>query len=483
MARLPFPEPDDASPPHRRRAAAPPRAAAAAPAPLSVSQLSELIKLTLADHIPSGLRVVGEISNLSQRAHWFFSLKDAGSQLRCVCFASTARRLNIAIRDGQQVIVTGRLDYYDAQGHLQLYVDRIEPLGLGTLEQQFRALCNELRELGYFEPERKRPLPVMAQRIAVVTSRSAAALQDVINTTRRRWPGCQLFLYDVRVQGERAAGEIAAALDQLSTHGARLGIDAIILTRGGGSIEDLWAFNERVVAEAVYRCRLPIVAAIGHETDTTIAELVADHRCATPTQAAMTLVPDRAALEHQLHQLRQRLALVLRRQAQAGRQQLEAVARHPFFRRPEQLLRHRRQSLERAQQQLAAALSQRCVGARQRLALLQQRFAPLLNQTLRHRRQRLDALQRQLHAIGPRQVLQRGYSYTLGADGKLLRHAGDAQPGMTIQTVLVDGRVTSVVQGEDAGKPAPAQGSPSTPRSARSPRQRVERDAGQGQLF
>ena len=256
------------------------------------------------------MRVVGEVSNLSDRTHWFFSLKDEGAAMRCVCFASNAKRVGFPMRDGMQVVVTGRVDFYDAQGSVQLYVDRIEPVGQGALELKLRQMIEELKGLGYFDLEHKQPLPTMPTRIAVVTSRSAAALQDVINTVNQRWAGCRLYLYDVRVQGEQAAGEIAEAIKRISKHGKKLGIDAVILTRGGGSIEDLWAFNERVVADAVYACGLPIVAAIGHETDTTVAELVADVRCATPTQAAMTLVPEREALHHQVHQLGQRLGLL-----------------------------------------------------------------------------------------------------------------------------------------------------------------------------
>src|SRR5690606_26173107 len=220
--------------------------------------------------------------NFSDRAHWFFSLKDERATIRCVCFASSARQVECPVRDGMQVVCTGRVDFYDAQGHVQLYVDRIEPVGQGALELRLRQLMEELRELGYFDEAAKKPLPVLPRRVAVVTSRSAAALQDVIDTARRRWAGCRLYLYDVRVQGAAAAPEIARAIDALGRQHKRLRLDAIIVSRGGGSIEDLWAFNERIVAEAIHRCPLPIVAAIGHETDTTVAELVADLRCSTP---------------------------------------------------------------------------------------------------------------------------------------------------------------------------------------------------------
>ncbi|MEZ6189922.1 MAG: exodeoxyribonuclease VII large subunit [Phycisphaerales bacterium] len=302
--------------------------------PMTVAELAGRVKRALADGLPGKIRVVGEVSNLSNRTHWFFSLKDDAAAMRCVCFATNARRVGFKMRDGMQVVVTGRIDFYDAQGNIQLYIDAIEPVGQGALELRLRQMIEELRELGYFDPEHKLPLPTMPTKIAVVTSRSAAALQDVINTAHRRWAGCRLYLYDVRVQGEQAAGEIAQALGRLSKHGKKIGIDAIILTRGGGSIEDLWAFNERVVADAVYKCTLPIVAAIGHETDTTVAELVADARCATPTQAAMTLVPDRESLEHQVHQAGQRLSLMLRRRLELAQHRLDAASRHTLFHQP-----------------------------------------------------------------------------------------------------------------------------------------------------
>ncbi len=413
MPRLPFNPTGDE--PLKREAAR----------PLSVGELVGRIKEVLADGLPGKVRVVGEVSNLSDRAHWFFSLKDETATIKCVCFATHVRRIGFRLRDGMQVVVTGRVDYYDAQGNLQLYVDQIQPVGQGALELQLRQLIAELRELGYFDPEHKLPLPAMPTRIAVVTSRSAAALQDVINTTQRRWPGCRLYLYDVRVQGESAAGEIAEALNRLSKHGRQLGIDAIILTRGGGSIEDLWAFNERIVADAVYRCTIPIVAAIGHETDTTVAELVADMRCATPTQAAMTLVPDREVLEQQVRQLQHRLALVLRRRVDREEHRLQAMIRHPLFRNPKRLVELGREKLEATARRLVNAMPRR----------------------LQADTNRLDALARQLNAVGPQRVLERGYSYTLGPDGRLLRSATDVEPGDRLTTVLHDGRLGSIVEG------------------------------------
>lgn len=422
-------------------------------APMPVSVLAATIKAVLADGLPGKVRVVGEVSNLSNRQHWFFSLKDASASIRCVMFASSARRVGFPVKDGMEVVATGRVDFYDAQGSVQLYIDKLEPVGQGARELALQAMVAELRELGYFDLEHKNPLPVLPRKIAVVTSRSAAALQDVINTAGRRWAGCQLLLYDVRVQGEDAAPQVAEALRRLSAKGPALSIDAVILTRGGGSIEDLWAFNERIVADAVFECQLPIVAAIGHETDTTVAELVADVRCATPTQAAMTLIPDHAVLVEQVEQLSRRMTLTLRRRVDrsthtlesaagrlapslhrrldAARHRLDAVARHTLFRQPQRLVLEAEHRLDQLVHRLHAAPSRRLADAQRRL----------------------DALARTLEAVGPANVLERGYTYTLGPDGKPLRSTDQAKPGTKLTTVLQDGQVHSTV---DGGPPTPS---------------------------
>lgn len=476
MTRLPF-EPVP-SPPARRPA---PRSGSPdADRPLTVTQAATLVKQALVEHLPSRIRIVGEISNFSDRAHWFFSMKDDGACIRCVCFASAVKRVGFAVRDGMQVVAIGRIDYYESQGQLQLYVDRIEPVGQGALELRFRALCEELRKLGYFDEARRKALPRMAQCIAVITSRSAAALQDVIDTAGRRWPGCRLLLVDVRVQGERAAPEIAQAIRRLSDQGPALGVDAILLTRGGGSIEDLWAFNEREVADAIFECRLPLVAAIGHETDTTIAELVADARCATPTQAAMTLVPDRQALEHQVRQLRQRMHLLVARHVQHCGHRLASVVRHPVFRRPQRLLDPVCQRLQLLGARLKSALPHRLESGERRLESLArhplfrrpqrlvepaaqqverdtQRLRQAMVMHLQARRERLESLARELQAVAPQSVLQRGYSYTLDAAGRVIRDAGAVRPGDRITTVLADGRIASTVDGQSSrpvGPPA-----------------------------
>ena len=435
MARLPFPH--DPTPPASngpeatgpvRRRTSRDRGQDQAEPPLTVTDVTRLVKSVLNQNLPRRMRVVGEISNFNDRTHWFFSLKDEQSALRCVCFATAARKVGFPVQDGIEVVATGRVDIYEAQGSVQFYVERLEPVGAGALEMQLKALIEALRKEGYFDPTRKKTLAVFPERVAVVTSRSGAALQDVITTAARRWPACRLYLYDVRVQGEGAAAEIAAAIDRLSRFGPALGIDAVILTRGGGSIEDLWAFNERIVADALFRCALPVVAAIGHETDTTVAELVADQRCATPTQAAMAVIPDAVALRRQVDQLRSRLAFALRRDWQQASARLDALARHPFFRRPKALLDPPRQRLEQDATALRDAVHRR----------------------LRQAEDRLKALQRHLTAVGPQSVLARGYSVTFDAEGQIVRAANQVAPGERIETLTADGRFGSLVEG---GKP------------------------------
>lgn len=437
--------------------------------PLSVVGLLSTIKSAVNTQLPGKLRVVGEISNLSDRNHWFFSLKDGEAVIRCVMFASAARQVAFKARDGVEVVATGRVDVYPAQGSVQFYIDKLEPVGQGVLEQKLRELVNELRGLGYFDPAHKLALPAMPTRIAVVTSRSAAALQDVIDTAGRRWPGCELVLVDVRVQGESAAPQIAEAINRLSAHGAALGIDAVVLTRGGGSIEDLWAFNERIVADAIYHCALPVVAAIGHETDVTVAELVADHRCATPTQAAMTLVPDRAMLDRQVAQSADRLTLALRRRTQHARQRLTSAHRHPAMSRPERVIQSARQSLDAFTNRLDRALPAVIAAHRPKLDAISRALPQAITRRVARDREALEALARELDAVGPASVLSRGYTYTLGPDGELVRSAESAKAVGRLTTVFTDGRVQSTVMGTN---PTPT---PITPAPQPKPRRRSRR--------
>jgi len=445
-------------------------AASAAAGAMSVSQLAAVIDEAVKDHIARPLRVVGEVSNFTDRTHWYFSMKDAGATISCVMFQFSAKKAGFTPAVGSEVVVTGFVDYYAPQGRISLRVEKIEPVGAGALELEFRRLCEELRGLGYFAPERKRPLPAFAARIAVVTSRTGAALQDVIDTCRRRSPHIEVCLIDVLVQGAAAAPAVAAAVEWVSANAARLEIDTLIVTRGGGSMEDLWAFNDRRVAEAIVRCSIPVAAAIGHETDTTIAELVADVRCATPTQAAMRATPDAAAVREQIDVARRRLSAGLLGTVTRSRQRLVSEARalgsavrgavSGRSRRVEQcsarleqfkpaaVYEKRRAAVMLAGSRLHAAVARRVREAREvDAASAADRLEGSLAQRVRADRERHVSLDRQIELVGPSSVLARGYSVTFGPDGTALRRAEDARPGQVISTKLAEGTVASTVNG------------------------------------
>lgn len=432
--------------------------------PLTVSQLAGRISGALAAGFGGPVRVIGEISGFRERTHWYFDLKDANAVVNCAMFATAARRARFGPRNGQEVVATGRVEFYDKQGRVTLIVEKLEPVGAGALELAFRALCEELRALGWFEESRKRPIPAHPRRIGVVTSRSGAALQDVLDTMRRRNPAVGAALVDARVQGEGAAAEVAAAIRWLDANRARLGLDAILVTRGGGSMEDLWAFNERVVAEAIVRSSLPVVAAIGHETDTTIAELVADLRCATPTQAAMRLCPDRGAMLEQLDSLGARLAGAASRVLQE-RRHVESLGRQLRL-----TMTGRVSRMSRAIERLSGRLeSHRPAALQARRAAkvegLEKRLAAAAKGEVERHRARLTAISRQLAAVGPQSVLKRGYSYTMREDGTLVKGVSDVRSGDVISTQVADGRIRSVVEPEGAkgGRASEPAGPPVSP--------------------
>lgn len=443
--------------------------AAKGDAPLTVAQLADRIANALSAGMPAPVRVIGEMSGFRERTHWYFDLKDAAAVVSCVMFASNLRKVRFPPQNGQEVVVTGRVEFYDKAGKVSLIAEKIEPVGAGALELAFRALCEELRALGWFAPERKRPIPRCPRRIAVVTSRSGAALQDVLDTMRRRCAATDVLIADVRVQGEGAAQEIADAIRWLGGNHQRLGVEAILVTRGGGSTEDLWAFNERIVADAIVHSPVPIVAAIGHETDTTIAELVADLRAATPTQAAMRLTPDRGALLEQLDSLHAQLRTALSRRLDL-RGHLAALANHLRLATTSRL-RADAHNLERLSGRLEA-FRPAAIHARRAATLdaLELRFAAAMRQSILRSGLRLDADTRQLEAVGPGSVLRRGFSYTTLDSGQILKTPSDVRPGDKIRTVLADGEVRSTVEG-DGAKPTPRLQVPApAPRLSRKPR-------------
>lgn len=481
MSRLPFNENDIKG------------ARPSAPAPrqdhITVSQLAALIDHALKEKLSTGLKVVGEISRFTDRTHWYFDLKDSGAAIACVMWQSAARKAGFTPEPGQQVLLTGRVEYYQPYGKTQFIADKMEPIGAGALDLAYRKLVEELRALGWLEESRKRPLPMLPRKIAIVTSRTAAALQDVLDTITRRCPSLPLALADVRVQGEGAAAEIAAAIRNIGRHHESLGIDAILVTRGGGSREDLWAFNERIVAEAIVHSPIPVVAAIGHEIDITIAELVADVRAATPTQAAMRLAPDAAALRRQLSSIGGRLGTSLARQVQLESERLRGASRHSIFSDPIRLVDDKQEEFEGRARDLRHALLEKlqtathtlddraraldrhrpeAVYARRELALAHasSRLAATASAHIARRAATLDASTRALDLVGPHNVLNRGYSVTLRPDGTIVRSSKDPQAGEHIRTQLADGSFTSIVTSEGSTQ-APIRPARPAPRSVR----------------
>jgi exodeoxyribonuclease VII large subunit len=338
---------------------------------LTVRQVNELVRGAIARHLPPTLHVLGEIGDCSRAAsgHLYFTLKDEHSELRCVMWRSSAGRVRFELQTGLAVIATGSLDVYAPRGTYQLIVRRIEPRGVGALDLAFRQLKAKLEREGLFDPRRKRPLPRFPERIAIITSESGAAICDILKTIARRFPAVEVLLFPVRVQGEGAAAEIAAAIALMNEHAAALGgIDVAIVGRGGGSLEDLWAFNEEVVARAIAASRVPIVSAVGHEIDISISDLVADVRAATPTAAAELVTPHVADLRSWLMRLADRCTRAAAHTLELSRSRLKAVLSYEGLARPLARLREQVQLLDERQARLGEALLKRLAVSRRRLA-------------------------------------------------------------------------------------------------------------------
>ena len=400
---------------------------------LTVSQLTSLIKGILTQHLPATLHVVGELSNVSRPSsgHLYFTLKDDASEIRGVMWRSDAAKIKFEPQDGLEVIATGNVDVYEPRGQYQLYVRKLEPRGVGALELAFRQLREKLEREGLFDPAHKKPLPRWPRRIAVVTSPTGAAIRDILKVLRRRFPCVDIFVYPVRVQGEGAATEIAAAIGTLNGHSAKLGgIDVMIVGRGGGSLEDLWAFNEEAVARAIYASRIPVVSAVGHEVDVTISDLVADVRAPTPSAAAEIVVP---VLDEVLAMLAD-YGRVFHRHArhalEVSASRLETLARHEWFRDPIGRLARRAQQVDEAAGRLNLAITRKMAATSRELhrcevvlssirpeAYLQKQHRRLLDAAYRLRsalehaslrsERRLSRAIAGLRAASPRRVIER----------------------------------------------------------------------------
>ena len=408
-----------------------------------VSELARLVKAALENEFGS-VWVEGEVSNMRRptSGHLYFTLKDAEAQLAAVLFRGSQLGLRLELRDGLKVRAYGQLTAYEKTGQCQIVVRRVEEAGKGSLQEQFEALKRKLEAEGLFKPDRKKPLPLLPQHVGIVTSPSGAAIRDMLQILNRRFPNLHILIAPVRVQGEGAAQEVAAAIDLLNTRG---GLDVLIVGRGGGSLEDLWCFNEEAVARAIARSRIPVISAVGHEIDFTISDFVADLRAPTPSAAAELLVGNKEAFEEQLRQSGARLARALKTQTLELRNRLTTVAGSYVFREPQNLIRRLRDRLETLRTAMANELRSAAQQRSQQVDELGLRMAHRLELWRSARTQDVRRLEAHLHALSPLAVLERGFSLTRTIEGKIIRDMAEAPIGTKLETRLARGTLESEV--------------------------------------
>lgn len=390
---------------------------------LSVGQISEYIKMTMdADPRLRNIAVRGEISNYKvyPSGHHYFTLKDEQGAMKCVMFRSSASKLKFRPENGMKVIAMGSVTVYVRDGAYQLYVNAMTVDGVGDLYAAFEQLKEKLAAQGLFNPEHKKPLPRYPGTIGIITSEAGAAVHDMLRILRKRYPLTNVRLLPVRVQGAEAPAEIAAAIGYANHH--RLA-DLLIVGRGGGSIEDLWAFNDERVARAIYASEIPVISAVGHEPDVTISDFVADLRAATPSNAAELAVPDQDALRQMLDSANDALVTAMTRRLKQSREQLEHLAQRPVLRSPLASFESRKKALD----------------------LLQTRLMSAQNQNLARQRQRFVAQTAKLDALSPLKVLTRGYAVASAEDGHIIRSAEEVRPGETMTVRVSDGTITATV--------------------------------------
>ncbi len=387
------------------------------PEPLSVSEVTARVKEVIAcDDLLADVRVAGEVSNLSRPAsgHLYFTLKDEGAQLRCVMWRSYAARLSRLPRNGDAVIARGRIDVYERDGIYQLYVEALVGQGIGDLNAEFERLKQKLQAEGLFDAARKRPLPRFPRALGIVTSPTGAALQDILNVLRRRYPLLEVYLSPTLVQGEDAPEQIVRAIQRLNDAGC---CDVILVARGGGSVEELWAFNDERVVRAIAASPTPVVSGIGHEIDYTLADFAADVRAPTPSAAAEIITPDINDLRLQVDAMSLTLTETMRARLTRAKAGLSTLQRTLRLLSPFNQLARQRERLDEARARLAAALAHR-------LAVL---------------RLRLDGLRARLEGVGPLATLARGYAIVRDADGRTVRSVRAVQRGARLQITVADG--------------------------------------------
>ena len=389
----------------------------------SVGQINTYIRnMFTQDFVLNRVSVRGEISNLKYHTsgHIYFTLKDASAAIACVMFAGARGGLAFRMSNGQQVVVDGAVNVYERDGKYQLYATKIRQDGAGELYEKFLELKEELEEMGMFAPEYKQPIPKFVRRLGVVTASTGAAIRDIINIATRRNPGIRIILYPAKVQGEGAAESVAAGLAALDA----LGVDVIIVGRGGGSIEDLWAFNEETVARAIFSCHTPVISAVGHETDTTIADFVADLRAPTPSAAAELAVADVTAWLQALDEDALQLQRIMQRMIKDARSRLRECELRMRYAKPQQRLMQQKQSLDEYEERLRRAMQSLLEQTRHQLALSEER----------------------LRRLSPYEKLESGYGCILTEDGRRIRSVSQVAPGEVVQICLADGRMTARIQ-------------------------------------
>jgi len=430
----------------------------------SVSRVNALIKVALQENLPSRLTVTGEISDwkLHHSGHCYFSLKDEDSKLPCVMWKSNFAKTKFAPENGMAVLATGYIDVYTPQGKYQLYVEKLQPAGVGALQMAFEQMVKKLQAEGLFDDAHKKPLPRYPQRIGILTSPTGAAVEDIKDSIHNRWPCVKLYLCPVPVQGEGAAEKIAAALYDINKKNKQLKLDLLIVGRGGGSLEDLWAFNEEILARAIYNSKIPVISAVGHEIDTTIADLVADARASTPTKAGITAVPDISEVLAHLANIQSRLKTNAQTTLELARRRLQTILAAAVFRNPLLPVRNSQQQLDELQVKLADSLKQLLHDARDKLhaafsqvikiephrllknkAILLNNLANKTNAAVKNiinkNRMQLTAQDNRLTALNPKSVLHRGYSITTNKKtGLVVRAPHDVQLDDLLRTELAD---------------------------------------------
>lgn len=410
-----------------------------------VSELTRLIKAALEQTFGS-VWVEGELSNVRRPAsgHYYFTIKDETSQIACVLFRGQQARLRFVPEDGNTVRAFGEITVYERGGNYQLLVRQMEEGGQGNLQARFEALKENLQKEGLFDPDRKKTIPLLPRQVGVVTSRTGAAIRDILNVLTRRFPNVCLLLAPVKVQGEGAAREIAAAIDRFNRS---TDVDVMIVGRGGGSVEDLWCFNEEVVARAIARSKIPVISAVGHEIDFTISDFVADLRAPTPSAAAEMVVARKDAFEERLADRCRALQRALGERALRARARFIQAASSYVFREPRNLARQHRQRIEGLRVRLEHQVRGGLRDGSQFLDDSAVRMSHAVRLRVESRQHDIRRLQAQLRSLNPLAVLDRGYSVTRGKDGDVIRSASMLQAGDSLVTQLAEGTVQSTVVG------------------------------------